>query len=72
MNDGRRAGLWIRRDGYLPVVPLDNLVHDGQAQARAAASLRPRGIDPVEAVEQVGETLAGDRAALIVDAGRCP
>src|SRR5690349_16693089 len=51
--------------GHPAPVRLDEMLHDGEAQPRAAFIPRARGIGPVEALEDARQVLARDARAVV-------
>ena len=62
-EDERRADTDPALGPDAAAVGLDDLFGDGQAQPRPAAGPGPRFVGPVEALEDVGQTLRGDAFA---------
>src|SRR5438270_8791965 len=44
----------------LPILPRDGVLHDGEAEAGAAALARAAAVDPVEALGQPRDVLGGE------------
>ena len=60
--------LRIQLDG--PAVTLDDVTHDGQAEASTSGDGLAGLVDAVEALEDLGAPVGGHAAAVVVDAQR--
>src|SRR5205823_3724126 len=54
-------------DGQAPAMPVDDVLHEGEAQPCPALLAAGRGVDAVEALRQPREMLGGDAGATVAD-----
>src|SRR5690606_18685312 len=72
-GDGEDAALaWLAFDGQPSAVTIDDVLHDGEAQAGSAHFTRAGAVDPIEALRQSVQMLTADTLTAVADAHMNP